>query len=127
MKTMFRVIVLSTAAASLGLVSCSTMSKVGKGSVDLVKNTANATTSKVSALSETAMNKIRPAGVPVVEVREKDLKALPTGHDRAIAFENTRKKSFWFFNGPVDFVEPELPLPAVGDEEVDILLPPKAD
>lgn len=127
MKSMFRVIILSTAAASLGLVSCSTMSKVGKGSVDLVKKTTTATTSKVSSLSEMAVNKIRPAGVPVVEVREKDLKELPTGHDRAIAFENTRKKNFWFFNGPVDFIEPELPEPSLGDEPVDILLPPKAD
>lgn len=127
MKTMSRVIILSTAAASLGLVSCSTMSKVGKGSVDLVKRTTTATTSKVSSLSETAMNKIRPAGVPVVEVREKDLKTLPTGHDRAIAFENTRKRNFWFFSGPVDFVEPELPTPAVGEDQVDILLPPKED
>ncbi|RYD38064.1 MAG: hypothetical protein EOP85_17190 [Verrucomicrobiaceae bacterium] len=124
---MFRAIILTTAAASLGLVSCSTMSKVGKGSVVLVKKTTSATTSKVSSLSETAMNKIRPAGVPVVEVREKDLKELPTGHDKAIAFENTRKKNFWFFNGPVDFIEPELPEPAVGDEQVDILLPPKAN
>jgi hypothetical protein len=127
MKTMFRVFILSTAAASLGLVSCSTMSKVGKGSVAFVKNTTTATTSKVSSLSETAMNKIRPAGVPVVEVREKDLKEMQTGHDRAIAFENTRKRNFWFFSGPVDFVEPELPTPAVGDEQVDILLPPKTD
>ncbi len=127
MKTMFRVIILSTAAASLGLVSCSTMSKVGKGSAALVKNTTSSATSKVSALSETAMNKIRPAGVKVVEVREKDLKPLQNGHDRALAFENTKKKSFWFFNGPVDFIEPELPEPAIGDEQVDILLPPKVD
>lgn len=124
---MFRVFIFSTAAASLGLVSCSTMSKVGKGSVAFVKNTTTATTSKVSSLSETAMNKIRPAGVPVVEVREKDLKELQTGHDKAIAFENTRKRNFWFFNGPVDFVEPELPAPAIGEDQVDILLPPKTD
>lgn len=128
MKTMSRVIILSTAAAAFfGLVSCAAVSKVGKGSVDLVKKTTTATTSKVSSLSEMAVNKIRPAGVKVVEVREKDLKALPTGHDRAIAFENTRKKNFWFFNGPVDFIEPELPEPSIGDEQVDILLPPKGD
>ena len=124
---MSRVFIFATATASLGLVSCSTMSKVGKGSVDLVKRTTTATTDKVSSLSETAMNKIRPAGVPVVEVREKDLKEMQSGHDRAIAFENTRKKNFWFFSGPVDFIEPELPQPAMGDEQVDILLPPKTD
>ncbi|RYD18250.1 MAG: hypothetical protein EOP88_23230 [Verrucomicrobiaceae bacterium] len=124
---MFRVFIFSTAAASLGLVSCSTMSKVGRGSVAFVKNTTTATTSKVSSLSETAMNKIRPAGVPVVEVREKDLKKMESGHDKALAFENTRKRNFWFFNGPVDFIEPELPQPAVGDDQVDILLPPKVE
>jgi predicted small secreted protein len=127
MKTLSWALIFPLIATCFSLVSCATVSKVGKGSVALVKKTTTATTSRVSSLSEMAVNKINPPGVKVVEVREKDLKALPTGHDRAIAFENTRKKNFWFFNGPVDFIEPELPEPTVGAEEVDILLPPKVE
>ncbi len=46
---------------------------------------------------------------PVVQVRERDLKEIPTGHERAVAFEKSRRNRFWIFGGPVDFVEPELP------------------
>lgn len=120
-------VILPILAVTLGIVSCGAISKVGKGSVDLVKKTTTATTTKVSSLSELAANKIRPAGIKVVEVREQDLKPLPTGHDRVIAFQNTRKKSFWLFDGPVDFIEPELPEPVVGADQVEILLPPKEE
>jgi len=104
--------------------SCSSMSKFGASSVALVKNTTSATTSKVSELSAMALNKINPPGVKVVEVREKDLKKLLTGKERALAYQNTRKRSFWFFDGPVDFQEPTLPEP--GGELDGSLLPPIA-
>ena len=109
--------------ATVGLVSCATVSKVGQGSMALVQKTTKATTTRVSEFSELAVNKIRPAGVPVVEVREKDLKPLPSGHEQALAFENTRKRSFWSFMGPVDFKEPTLP--EIGGEMDGSLLPPK--
>ncbi|MES2440633.1 MAG: hypothetical protein V4584_16315 [Verrucomicrobiota bacterium] len=122
---MFRAIVFPAIAATFLFVSCATVSKVGQGSVAFVKKTTTATTSKVSALSEMAVNKINPPGVKVVEVREKDLKKLPTGEERALAFENTRKRGFWAsFMGPVDFKEPTLPEP--GGEMDGSLLPPKA-
>jgi hypothetical protein len=127
MKPMSRAAIFTVLAATLGLVSCGAMSKAGQGSVALVKKTTTATTDKVSSFTELAVNKIRPSGIKVVEVREKDLEKLPTGHDRAIAFQNTKKKSFWLFDGPVDFIEPELPMPSPGDEEVEILLPPKEE
>jgi hypothetical protein len=113
----------TTLFAAVGLVSCATVSKVGQGPMDLVKKSTEATTTKVSKFSEMAANKIRPAGVPVVEVREKDLKPLPTGHEQALAFENSRKRSFWSFMGPVDFKEPTLP--EIGGEMDGSLLPPK--
>lgn len=116
-------LILSTAALLFGLVSCSTMSKVGQDSLALVKKSTTATGSKVSQISELAVSKIRPAGVKVVEVREKDLKPLPSGHDRALAFENTRKRNFWSFMGPVDFKEPTLP--EAGGEMDGSLLPPR--
>lgn len=108
-------ILLPTIVATVGLVSCAAVSKVGQGSIALTAN--------VSKLSEMAANKIRPAGVKVVEVREKELKDLPTGHERALAFENTRKRGFWSFMGPVDFKEPTLP--ETGGEMDGSLLPPK--
>ena len=61
--------------------------------------------------------------VQVVQVRQKDLKALPTGHERALAFENQHKRGFWFFGGPVDFKEPTLPEP--GSDLDGSLLPPR--
>ncbi len=91
----------------------------------MVQKTSAATTSKIAELSELSMSKIRPAGVKVVEVREKDLKQVPTGQERALAYENSRKRGFWgFFSGPVDFKEPTLPEP--GAEMDGSLLPPKA-
>ena len=120
---MSRAIILPAFAASLCLVSCATLSKAGKNSIAMVQKTSADTAAKVAEISELSLSKIRPAGVKVVEVREKDLKEMPTGQERALAFENTRKRGFWFFNGPVDFKEPSLPQP--GAEMDGSLLPPK--
>ncbi|MES2923453.1 MAG: hypothetical protein V4819_18000 [Verrucomicrobiota bacterium] len=119
---MSRAIVITPVVAIFGLASCATVSKVGQSSVAFVQKTTAATTSKVSQLSEMAVDKIRPAGVKVVEVREKDLKPLPTGREQALAFQNTRKRGFWSFMGPVDFKEPSLP--EAGGEMDSSLLPP---
>lgn len=89
----------------------------------MIQKTSAAATAKVAELSELSLAKINPPGVKVVEVREKDLKKLPTGQERALAFENSRKRGFWFFNGPVDFKEPNLPQP--GAEMDGSLLPPR--
>lgn len=98
--------------APLTLVSC--------GSLDAVKSTAANVTKGVSQFS---LSDLRPAKVDVVEVREKDLKELPLGKERALAFDRERKRSFWSFMSG-SFKEPKLP--AVEDGEVDgSLLPPK--
>ena len=124
MKPTSRAILIPATAMLGAVVSCATVSKVGKGSLAFVQNTTAATTAKVSQLSTMAIDKINPPGVKVVEVREKDLKKLPTGQERALAYENTRKRGFWFFSGPVDFKEPSLP--EAGGEMDGSLLPPKA-
>ena len=64
-----------------------------------------------------------PAPVKIVKVRQKDLKELPLGHERALAFERERKFGFWSFGGAVDFKQPALPEP--GAEMDGSLLPPK--
>lgn len=119
-KTMSRTLQLSTMVASLGLVSCATVSKVGQNSMAFVKNTGT----RVSTLSELAVNTIHPPAVKIVKVRENELKKQLTGQERALAFQNTRKRSFFsFFRGPVDFKEPTLP--EAGGEMDGSLLPPK--
>ena len=114
---------IASLVAALALASCAAVKQAGQGSLAFVQKTTSATTSKVTQLSEMAVNRINPPAVKIVEVREKDLKKLPTGHEKALAFENTRKRGFWFFNGPVDFTEPTLPQP--GGETDGSLLPPK--
>lgn len=107
-------------AASLAcLASCASMGKAGKDSMAFMEETGNAAASKISELTY----KIRPSQVPVVEVREKDLKKLPTGEERALAFEKSRRQRSWFFGGPVDFKEPNLPEAGGGMDGG--LLPPK--
>ncbi len=103
------------------------MREVGKKSADLVRNTSAATTSKISSFSLVGL--LPGPKIKIVEVREKDLKELPTGHERALAFQNsqnsqnTKRSRFWIFGGPVDFKEPTLP--ADGCETDGTLLPPK--
>jgi hypothetical protein len=101
---------LSGCAATLLLSSC--------GAVDAVKSsTAKAT----AGMSRFSLADLRPSKIDVVEVREKDLKEMPLGRDRALAYE--RKKSFWSFM-PGSFKEPDLP--QVQESEPDGgLLPPK--
>ncbi len=106
---MSRVISLSLVTTVCALVSCATVSKVSQNS---------------TALMQSAIDKVRPAQIKVVEVREKDLKELPSGQEKALAYEKTRKRGFWFLRGPVDFKETALPEPG-GDTESS-LLPPKA-
>lgn len=62
--------------------------------------------------------------VAVVKVREKDMKQMPLGKERALAFDQQRKRSFWSFALP-NFKEPTLP--EVNDDEMNgSLLPPKS-
>jgi hypothetical protein len=124
MKSPSQVIIFPVIAAHLGLAACSSVREMGQNSVNFVTTTASATTKKVGNLSELALNTVNPPRVKVVEVRQKDLKKQLTGQDRVLAFENTRKRSFFsFLSGPVDFKEPNLPKP--GGEIDGSLLPPR--
>jgi hypothetical protein len=103
---------LFAAGASLSLISC--------GSMDAVRDAPVAT-----RIAQFSLADLRPAKVPVVEAREKDLKELPTGQERALAYEQSRKKNLWAFAGPVIFHEPMLP---EGSGFLDgSLLPPKLE
>ena len=135
MKTPPRAIFCLAAAAVVSLSSCATMRNVGKGSVAMVKNTTSATASQITSIQMPKMPKLPdmpdmhlanllPGNrIKVVDVREEDLKEMPTGKERALAYENERKGGFWIFGGPVDFKEPTLPEP--GAELDGTLLPPR--
>ncbi len=96
------------------------------GTMKVVTAAKEKTVSGVSNLAKVSMNTIRPQRVAVVEVREKDLKELPTGEERALAYQGAqrqKKRGFLgLFNGPMDFKEPVLPVP--GGENFEGVLPP---
>ncbi|MGC4017437.1 MAG: hypothetical protein QM755_23425 [Luteolibacter sp.] len=88
------------------------------------------TTAGLDKVSRFSVSDLMPSRIEVVEVRQKDLKNLPTGQEKALAFENTRRQrdggGFWgFFKGPVDFKEPTLPNNAGMMDGT--LLPPRAN
>lgn len=94
------------------LASCASMDEV-KASA------ANAT----RGLKQFSISDLRPSRVDVVEVREKEMKEMPLGKERALAFDRKRKRSFWSFALP-NFEDPTLP--NVNEDSIDgSLLPPK--
>lgn len=99
------------------------------GTMKSVKETASNATQSVRQTASNATQNIadftlgRPK-VAIVEAREKDLKTMPTGKERALAFDQQRKRSFWTFALP-NFKEPTLPV-ITGDESDGSLLPPKS-
>jgi hypothetical protein len=78
---------------------------------------------RLSNLASSSVDSLLPSRVKVVEVREKDLKELPTGKERALAYQNERKRGFWFFNSLTNFQEPTLP--EMGADTSYGLLPPR--
>lgn len=105
------------ATVALPLASCTQMNHL--------KEVTSGGLSKVTDASKSSFAKLMPARVPIVEVREKDLEEMPSGQEQALAFEKSRRNRFWFFGGPVDFKEPQLP-DDTGALDGD-LLPPKVE
>lgn len=90
-------------------------------SMEMVKSSAASAT---EGLKNISLPELRPSRVNVVEVRENELKEMPLGKERALAFEESRKRSFWSLVLPANFKEPNLP--DISDEGIDgSLLPPK--
>ena len=127
MKPLSRATTYLAFAAILSPVSCATLRNAGKGSMAMAKNSAAATSAKISSLVKIPdfhlANMLPGNRVKVVEVREKDLKDLPTGKELALAHRQEQKSAFWIFGGPVDFEEPALPEPGI--EFDGSLLPPR--
>ncbi|MES2981672.1 MAG: hypothetical protein V4727_05100 [Verrucomicrobiota bacterium] len=88
------------------------------GTMKTVKETASNATQNIADFT------LGRPKVAVVEAREKDMKQMPLGKERALAFDQQRKRSFWTFALP-NFKEPTLPM-VTGDESDGSLLPPKS-
>ncbi len=97
-------------AVSILFVSCESVNAVKSGTAKVTESISNFTLTDLSS-----------AKINVVEVREKDLKEMPLGKDRALAYE--RKKFFWSLI-PLNFKEPDLPKIEEGEFDGS-LLPPK--
>ena len=112
-NTMFRAVLVSLVITfPLGLGSCGSGGAVNKSG-----------TAAGGKKPEFFISSLFPAPVKIVKVRQKDLKELPLGHERALAFDRERRFGFWSFGGVVDFKQPDLPQP--GAEMDGSLLPPK--
>lgn len=109
----------------LALSSCGTMTAIKDGTVAGVRKTGEGIGSGFNKVTDLATSPFKP-GVPVVEAREDDWEKVPTGHERALAYqEKQRQRRFWLFGPPVDFEEPELP-DGVGSTDAG-LLPEKVE
>ena len=106
--------------ASLALVSCATLKSAGNSSVAAMKTSASVAMNSVSGLP--LVYRLPGQGPKVVEVREKDLKEMPSGQELAKVHQK-RRSGFWIFGGPIDFEEPTLPQP--GSDLDGSLLPPR--
>jgi len=133
MKASRAIIPLLALSSLLGFSSCGTMKSI--------KSTASAGAGKVSGgfgkmssgmgsmagnvgdFAKNTKSKVLPSHMPVVEAREDDLRDIPTGHDRALAYQQKRNRKFRIFGGPIKFEEPELP--EIGEGSSAGLLPPK--
>lgn len=111
MNALAKAVLIPASAFTFCAVSCTTVGKMGQNSAAFIRKSSANAASKFSDLADT----VRPPQVKIATVRDKDLRKMPTGRERALAYENSRKRS-WLFGGPVDFKEPPLP---VGSSEAD--------
>ncbi|WP_200269157.1 hypothetical protein [Luteolibacter pohnpeiensis] len=71
-----------------------------------IKETTSAQVSKISNFS---ISGLLPGHIPVVEAREKDLVDLPSGKERALAYEQEKAQREMLLAGPINIKEPALP------------------
>ena len=96
------------------------------GSVEFAKNSTAAVTSKAAQAARFqnfGLSDLFPAPVKIIHVRDEDLRDLPLGHERALAFSNQQKFGSGPERAPADFIQPDLPPPGEGMDGS--LLPPK--
>lgn len=75
------------------------------------------------SLPEVALPSLFPDRVKVVKARPEDMKELPLGHEKLVAYQKQKRFAFWPLGPDVPFVQPDLP--EAGEELDGTLLPPK--
>ena len=66
---------------------------------------------RLDTLAKFSFTDLMPSKVPVVEVREDQLKEMPLGSERALAFEQKQnQRRLASFRAPATFREPVLPV-----------------
>jgi hypothetical protein len=122
---MKRFLPIALAVLTLGLNSCG----LG-GSIASLKNKMPTISApkmpemKRGDIARFSFSDLLPSKVPVVEVKEDQLKEMQLGKDKALAYQKNRGFFSSWFGKPVDFKEPELPSGALDNPEFG-LLPPK--
>jgi hypothetical protein len=110
--------------AALTFASCAQVNQLKTATVGGMSKVSGGLAKATGATKDSFAN-LMPSRIPVVEVREDDLKKLPTGQEQAVAFEKSRRNRFWsMFSGPVDFAEPSLPVDDGGAMDGSLLPPP---
>lgn len=115
----------------IGLIGCGPMQKAGSGTASVFKKSTASVATGIAAIPKPQMPDFSLADlmpgpkIKVVEVREKDLKEMPTGTELAKAHRSQGQGfvDFWPFSGKLYFEEPDFPAP--GAEMDGSLLPPK--
>lgn len=114
------------AIVAVSLASCAQMGQLKTATAGGLSKVSGGF-AKAGDATKDSFAKLMPSRIPVVEVREKDLKEVQSGEQQALAFERTRRNRFWsMFSGPVDFQEPALPVDS-GGMDGELLPPPPAD
>lgn len=109
--------------AALSFASCAQVSQLKTATTGGFSKVSGGI-AKATDATKNSFAKLMPSRIPVVEVREKDLKEVKSGQEQALAFEKNRRNRFWgIFSGPVDFQEPTLPEDS-GSIDGDLLPPP---
>ncbi len=101
--------------------SCGTMNTLKETASDATRSVRKTASHTTQNITDFAWG--RPK-VAVVKARQKDMKSMPLGKERSLAFEQERKRSLWSFVLP-HFVEPSLPSPSENEADGS-LLPPKS-
>ena len=73
-----------------------------------------------------SLSDLMPSRVPIVEVREQDLRKMESGKEKALAYQKSGGLFRSWFGSPTEFREPELPAGALDNPEFG-LLPPKPE
>jgi hypothetical protein len=122
-------------ALSLGFAGCGAVDSPEAGESgengSLAGRAGSALSGGFRRLASAASSPFGP-DIPVVEVREEELRDLPSGHEKLLAYQARQQRAArereFFGSGSMNFPEPELPQEGESADDASLgggLLPPK--